>query len=323
MEFSPAPLFEDVAGGPADGAVHWLITEDRKRIRVAHWLPGGDTHGTVMLFPGRTEYIEKYGDTAKEFVNRGFASLAVDWRGQGLADRLLDDPRIGHIEQFTDYQHDVRSILKLAEKLELPKPWYVIGHSMGGAIGLRAVLEGADFAACAFTGPMWGIFFTPIMKPLSQLTAYWGPRLGLGEKTPPTTTLESYVASQPFEGNVLTRDPAMYRMMQDQLAAHPELALGAPSTIWLREALDECTWLMEQTAPEIPALTFLGSHEQIVDRKAIRARMANWPSGTLVEIPDGEHEVLMEAPEVRGPVFDQLAAHFEAAAAKPKPEPCH
>ncbi len=323
MEFSPAPLFEDVAGGPADGAAHWLITEDRKRIRVAHWLPGGDTHGTVMLFPGRTEYIEKYGDTAKEFVNRGFASLAVDWRGQGLADRLLDDPRIGHIEQFTDYQHDVRSILKLAEKLELPKPWYVIGHSMGGAIGLRAVLEGADFAACAFTGPMWGIFFTPIMKPLSQLTAYWGPRLGLGEKTPPTTTLESYVASQPFEGNVLTRDPAMYRMMQDQLAAHPELALGAPSTIWLREALDECTWLMEQTAPEIPALTFLGSHEQIVDRKAIRARMANWPSGTLVEIPDGEHEVLMEAPEVRGPVFDQLAAHFAAAAAKPKPEPCH
>ncbi len=323
MEFSPAPLFEDVAGGPAGGVAHWLTTEDGKRIRVAHWLPEGDARGTVMLFPGRTEYIEKYGDTAKEFVSRGFACLSVDWRGQGLADRLLDDPRIGHVEQFTDYQHDVRSTLALATQLELPKPWFVIGHSMGGAIGLRAVLEGDDFAACAFTGPMWGIFFTPIMKPLSQLTAYWGPRLGLGEKKPPTTSLESYVVSQPFEGNVLTRDPAMYRMMQDQLAAHPELALGAPSTIWLREALDECTWLMEQTAPDIPALTFLGSHEQIVDRKAIRTRMADWPSGTLVEIPDGEHEVLMEAPEVRGPVFDQLAAHFAAAAAKPKPEPCH
>ncbi len=323
MEFSPAPLFEDVAGGPAGGVAHWLTTEDGIRIRVAHWLPEGDARGTVMLFPGRTEYIEKYGDAALEFVSRGFACFSVDWRGQGLADRLLDDPRIGHVEQFTDYQHDVRSTLELAEQLELPKPWHVVGHSMGGAIGLRAVLEGADFTTCAFTGPMWGIFFTPIMKPLSQLTAYWGPRLGLGEKKPPTTSLESYVVSQPFEGNVLTRDPAMYRMMQDQLAAHPELALGAPSTIWLREALDECTWLMEQTAPDIPALTYLGSHEQIVDRKAIRTRMADWPSGTLVEIPNGEHEVLMEAPEVRGPVFDQLAAHFSAAAAKPKPEPCH
>ena len=321
MNVSPAPLFEDVAGGPAGGKAHWLKTSDGKRIRVGHWTPDDAKNGTVMIFPGRTEYVEKYGRSAAEFVQRGFACLAVDWRGQGLADRLLDDPRVGHVDHFPDYQKDVQATLDMAAELGLPKPWYVIGHSMGGAIGLRAVLEGHDFAACAFTGPMWGIFFTPLMKPLSRLTAYWGPRVGLGEKTPPTTSLESYVVSQPFDGNVLTRDPGMYRMMQDQLAAHPELALGAPSTIWLREALDECAWLMEQTAPDTPCLTFMGSHEQIVDRKAIRARVLNWPRGTLVEIPDGEHEVLMEPPEVRNPVFDQLAAHFMAACPDPRPQP--
>ncbi|WP_170784434.1 alpha/beta fold hydrolase [Ruegeria lacuscaerulensis] len=317
MNASPAPLFEDVAGAPAGGQAHWLNTTDNVRIRVAHWQPETNSGGTVFMFPGRTEYIEKYGDTASEFVGRGFAFLTIDWRGQGLADRLLDDPRVGHVDTIPDYQKDVQAALNLAIELDLPKPWHLIGHSMGGAIGLRAVIESDHFATCAFTGPMWGIFFTPLMKPLSRLTAYWGPRLGLGEKTPPTTSLESYVLSQPFEGNVLTRDPAMYKMMQDQLNAHPELTLGAPSTIWLREALDECAWLMDQPAPKTPCLTFLGTHEQIVDRKAIRARMANWPSGTLVEIPDGEHEVLMEAPEVRGPVFDQLAAHFMAAEREP------
>lgn len=317
MNASPAPLFEDVAGAPAGGQAHWLNTTDNVRIRVAHWQPETNSSGTVFMFPGRTEYIEKYGDTASEFVGRGFAFLTIDWRGQGLADRLLDDPRVGHVDTIPDYQKDVQAALNLAIELDLPKPWHLIGHSMGGAIGLRAVIESDHFATCAFTGPMWGIFFTPLMKPLSRLTPYWGPRLGLGEKTPPTTSLESYVLSQPFEGNVLTRDPAMYKMMQDQLNAHPELTLGAPSTIWLREALDECAWLMDQPAPKTPCLTFLGTHEQIVDRKAIRARMANWPSGTLVEIPDGEHEVLMEAPEVRGPVFDQLAAHFMAAEREP------
>ncbi len=321
MNLLPAPLLEDVAGAPPGGQAHWLNTADDTRIRVARWTPEGNACGTVMMFPGRTEYIEKYGDTASEFVGRGFAFLSIDWRGQGLADRLLDDPRVGHVDKFTDYQQDVRASLELAEHLELPRPWYVIGHSMGGAIGLRAVFENDSFTACAFTGPMWGIFFTPLMKPLSRLTAYWGPRFGLGEKTPPTTSLESYVLSQPFEGNVLTRDPGMYKMMQDQLIAYPDLALGAPSTIWLREALEECSWLMSQTAPATPCLTFLGSHEQIVDRKAIRARMANWPSGTLIEIPDGEHEVLMEAPDIRGPVFDQLAAHFKAAKTNPKSEP--
>lgn len=321
MELSPAPFFEDVAGGPAGGVAHWLTTTDGKRIRVGHWLPQDEATGTVMMFPGRTEYIEKYGSTAGEFVKRGFAMLAVDWRGQGLADRLLDDARIGHVDHFPDYQRDVQATLDLATELNLPQPWYVIGHSMGGAIGLRAVIEHKCFAACAFTGPMWGIFFTPIMKPLSRMTAYWGPRFGLGEKTPPTTSLESYVTTQPFEGNMLTRDPAMYKMMQDQLAAHPELALGAPSTIWLREALDECAWLMEQTPPDTHCLTYLGSHEQIVDRKAIRARMANWPSGTLIEVPDGEHEVLMEPPEVRGPVLDRMAELFRASQPSTAPEP--
>ncbi len=313
MVASPAPLFEDVAGAPAGGAAHWLQTSDDLRIRVGHWTPEGQPKGTVMMFPGRTEYIEKYGNAAGEFVGRGYAFLAIDWRGQGLADRLLDDPRIGHVRHFPDYQKDVQAVFQFATELELPKPWYMIGHSMGGAIGLRTALENDVFSALTFTGPMWGIYFTPVMRTLSRLTAHLGSRFGLAEKPPLTTSLDSYVLSQPFKDNSLTRDEAMYQMMRDQLTAHPELSLGAPSNLWLREALDECEWLMRQTPPTVPSLTYLGSHEQIVDRKAIHARMANWPSGTLIEIPDGEHEVLMEGPNVRGPVFDQIAEHFSAA----------
>ncbi len=79
MDLSPAPLFEDVAGGPPGGAAHWLRTGDGIRIRVGHWRPEGTAHGTVFLFPGRTEYVEKYGDAAREFTRRGLAMLAVDW----------------------------------------------------------------------------------------------------------------------------------------------------------------------------------------------------------------------------------------------------
>lgn len=310
MQLPPAPLFEDVAGVPSGGKAYWLTTTDGLRIRIACWWPDDTPAGTVLMLPGRTEYIEKYGDAAQEFLRRGFAFVAIDWRGQGLADRLLEDDRVGHVDQFTDYQRDLNAVLAATGKLDLPKPFHLIGHSMGGAIGLRAVMEGLPIQSCAFTGPMWGIFFTPVMKPLSWVTAYWGPRIGLGHRNPPTTTLESYVTSQPFEGNVLTRDPDMFQMMKDQLSAHPELTLGAPSTIWLREALDECRYLAEQPSPDIPCLTYLGSHEQIVDRKAIRARMQAWPKGKLVEIPDGEHEVLMEAPDIRGPVFEQLSRFF-------------
>ena len=76
---SPAPFHADIAQGPEGGAAHWLTTSDGLRIRAGHWRPpqaGSAGHGTapagtIFLFPGRTEYIEKYGPFAKDMVARG------------------------------------------------------------------------------------------------------------------------------------------------------------------------------------------------------------------------------------------------------------
>jgi len=102
MSLTPAPLFTDVHPGPDTGLAHWIETSDGKKLRVAHWTVEG-AKGTVLLFPGRTEYVEKYGITAAELARRGLAVMAIDWRGQGLADRLLPDPLVGHVETFSDW----------------------------------------------------------------------------------------------------------------------------------------------------------------------------------------------------------------------------
>lgn len=316
MSITPAPFFEDVAGGPAGGAAWWVQTSDNVRIRVAAWHAEGAVKGTVFMFPGRTEYIEKYGETATQLVSRGYSVLSVDWRGQGLADRLLDDRRVGHVGHFTDYQKDIAAVLRVAREQELPKPWHVIGHSMGGAITLRAVMEGMPVQTCAFTGPMWGIYIAPIMRPLSRLTTIIAPLFGIQNRNAPSTSLGSYVLEQEFEGNTLTRDRDMYQMMRNQLTAHPELGLGGPSIHWVKEAVAECELLAERASPDLPCLTFLGTNEQIVDQDPIRARMPKWPRGHLVDVPGGEHEVLMETPNVRGPVFDQLDHLFTTGDAK-------
>ena len=43
--------------------------------------------GTVCIFPGRTEFIEKYFEVVRDLRARGFAVAVLDWRGQGLSDR--------------------------------------------------------------------------------------------------------------------------------------------------------------------------------------------------------------------------------------------
>jgi len=316
MTLTPAPLHTDMAGGPEQGRAFWLQTPDDVRIRAGVWTPEGADRGTVLMFPGRTEYIEKYGDFAREMAARGYTTLAVDWRGQGLADRLLPDPMLGHVNRFADYQQDVAAVTDLAQKLNLPRPWHLVAHSMGGAIGLRAVMQGLDVASACFSAPMWGIQMAPAMRPVSNLISTVGPLIGMAGKRVPSTSAESYVAISPFDDNMLTRDPEMYRMMQDQLKQVPDLSLGGPTIGWLGESLRECRWLATQPSPDKPCLTFLGSNERIVDIAPIHDRMARWPNGTLDLVDDAEHEVIMEIPATRSRIFDRMAAHFEQHAGR-------
>ncbi|NNE54190.1 MAG: alpha/beta hydrolase [Sulfitobacter sp.] len=309
MALEPAPFFTDVKPGREGGVAHWAVTSDGKRIRVGHW-PLAGAKGTVLLFPGRTEYIEKYGTTAAELAARGLGTIAVDWRGQGLADRLLDDPLVGHVESFTDYQKDVAALMRSARELGLPRPYFLLAHSMGGCIGLRAVMEGLGVQAAAFTGPMWGIYVKPHLRTVANFLAKAMPHIGKGHALPPGTIRSPYVLTDPFEDNMLTTDPEMFDMMRDQLHAHPDLSLGGPSYIWLREAFAETLHLASRPAPSLPAVTYLGTRERIVSIPPIHKRMADWKGGRLEMVEGAEHEVLMEAPAIRVPVLDDLQKHF-------------
>ncbi|MEP5732262.1 MAG: alpha/beta hydrolase [Sulfitobacter sp.] len=309
MELTPAPLFTDVHPGPAGAAAYWARTSDDKRIRVGHW-PAEKAKGTVLLFPGRTEYIEKYGVTATGLAQRGLATLCIDWRGQGLADRLIADPLIGHVDTFPDYQKDVAAMMRAARELGLPRPYFLLAHSMGGCIGLRAVMEGMAVQAVAFTGPMWGIYVKPHLRGLARILSQVMPRIGKGHSLPPGTVSTSYVLKEPFEDNMLTTDTEMHQMMQDQLRAHPQLALGGPSYVWLREGFAETDHLASRAAPNLPTLTFLGSRERIVGIPRIHERMETWKGGQLEIIEGAEHEVLMEGETIRNTVLDGLEKHF-------------
>lgn len=308
----PAPFHADLAQGPEGSRAYWMRTEDGVRIRVGVF-PCEQARGTVLLFPGRTEYVEKYGRTAADFTARGYGVLTIDWRGQGLADRLLSNDRIGHVNHFTDYQKDVDAALRAAAALDLPRPWHLLAHSMGGAIGLRAAMRGIPVASTVFTGPMWGIQISALMRPAAWALSWGGAKVGLGHKIAPGTKSDSYVVSEPFEDNTLTSDREMFDYMRAQVLAEPSLQLGGPSLRWLNEALADGRALAGRPSPDVPCLTFVGSNERIVDTDRIRDRMAHWPGGRLELIAGGEHEVLMQGPEVRAHVTGRAVALFDAA----------
>jgi lysophospholipase len=306
----PAPFLADIAEGPAGGRACWLRAADGVRLRACVW-PEGEK-GTVLLFPGRTEYIEKYSRPAAELAARGWRSVAIDWRGQGLSARLLDDPAMGHVVHFRDYQKDVAALSEFIVAEDLSGPFFLIAHSMGGAIGLGALHEGLAVRAAAFSAPMWGIHLTARQRPMAWALALAARALGLEHRYAPSTSAASYLAEADFAGNLLTSDPESWAWMQSHLKAHPELALGGPSIGWLREALFETRRLMRLPAPDVPALAFLGSEERVVDPRPVIRRMRSWPRGRLELVEGARHEIMMERPEIRRRFFDEADALFSA-----------
>lgn len=290
---------------------HWRRASDGLRLRVMHWpVTGGK--GTVILFNGRTEYAEKYGRIASDLTAAGYGVLTIDWRGQGLSDRIARDPRLGHVEGFQSYQLDVAELCNAAHDLQCAKPWVMIGHSMGGCIGLRALTNGFPVEKAVFSAPMWGISMPLWVRPLPFFVPQILRLVGQEQRLAPGTLIENYIQATPFEENMLTTDPDTYGYLMRHAEVVPEFALGGPSLDWVGYAAWETRALHRTPRPEMPVLTLLGGDEEIVSVPAIRRMHAVWPSGAMRIIDGGRHELMMEAPAMRRRFLDETLEFFES-----------
>jgi len=301
---SEAPLYAKIAEAPEGGEARWVEAADGVRLRVAWWR-GGDA-GTVLIFPGRSEFIEKYGRTVAAFAERGFSAAVIDWRGQGLSDRLAPNRKLGHVGRFRDYQRDIDALVAALRAVPMPRPFHLCAHSMGGTIGLRALIEGLEVEKSVFSAPMWGLTIDPLWRPLVQAVAAGGDAVGLGQEFAPGTGPDNYLQSHDFEDNTLTSSQESWDYMQRQICAHPGLAIGGPSVHWLSEAMVETRALMALPPPDNHALCLIGSEERVVDRRDVQGYMERWPHGHLGIVTGARHEILMETPEIRRRAHDMI-----------------
>src|SRR5499427_2124119 len=152
---------------PDEAATAMLQTPDGVLLRYARWAPPPGRKGTVCLFQGRAEFIEKYFEVVRDLRARGFAVATFDWRGQGLSQRQLYDRYRGHVASFSDYAIDLETFMKEVVLPDCPPPLFALAHSMGAAVLIRS----------AFRGQRW---FDRIVlsAPLIRLAHEWAFGLG-------------------------------------------------------------------------------------------------------------------------------------------------
>jgi lysophospholipase len=275
------------------------------RLRFARWeATRGPAIGTVCVFQGRSEFIEKYFEVVADLRRRGFAVATLDWRGQGGSERLLSNPRKGHVRSFADYDRDLAAFMKEIVLPTCPPPFIALAHSMGGHILLRnAAARDSWFSRMVLSAPMIAVSRKELgyPPPIPRLFAEALCAVGLGRLYAPGGS-DRALDEDPFEGNVLTSDRERYARNCMVIEAAPHLALGSPTNRWLRSALRSIATV---SAPgyaaqvKVPLLLFAAGMDQVVSTTDIEELGTRLKVGSHILIPRARHEILQETDEVR------------------------
>ena len=291
------------------GALVELLETSGLLVRVARWHPPSarTARGTVLVMPGRSEFIEKYAEVVGDLLARDFVVVVLDWRGQGGSSRLLPNPRKGHIDGFGDYLGDLDVVARDILLPTCPRPWFGLAHSMGGAI----VMDHAARGACLFdrlvlSAPMvdlHGLRFIGLIRVMARVAT----ALGFGGAYVPGGSDATWMTA-PFAGNALTSDRRRFAAFTALARAAPELTLGSPTQGWLHAAFRLMHRLNAAdfgAGVTTPTLVVACGADRIVATPAIERFAASLKAGHLVVVPHARHEILMEQ--------DRYKAQFWAA----------
>ena len=129
---------------PADGTPNKLhvVRYDVEKFHALQ-IPGSSrqTHGTVLISHGFTEFAAKYKEMAWYFLLAGFSVCILEHRGHGYSARDVRNDQIVYIDTWHRYVADLAKCARtIARPMAADKPLVLFAHSMGGGIA-AAMLE--------------------------------------------------------------------------------------------------------------------------------------------------------------------------------------
>ncbi|MDQ6703552.1 MAG: alpha/beta hydrolase [Pseudomonadota bacterium] len=296
---------------PPGAVVSVIAARDNWTLRAARWSCGAACAGTIAILPGRAEFIEKYFEVIGELLTRNFDVAILDWRGQGLSGRLVNDPRKGHIGDFRAYERDLDALVEQILEPFCRPPWFALGHSMGGAIALAKTCpgRGSPFARMVLTAPMidiHGLRFGRAMWIFAKALVL----LGQGRRFVPGGGPKPYMSAS-FEGNLLTSDSSRHARAAAIIEAAPDLTIGDPTIGWINAAFRFMRRFEDVEYPRrilTPVLIVAAGADRVVDTAATEYFVSRLKAGKCITLAHARHEILME----RDPLRELFWAAFDA-----------
>ena len=274
-----------------------LVTADKLRLRAMRAVPE-EARGTIVMVGGRGDYIERYFETARDMLDRGFAVAMADLRGQGGSERHGADPYRDTTESFAGFDEDLRTLMDGLVIPGCPPPYYALGHSTGGHVLLRVLRRSDWFRKAVLVSPLVEILYGPWPRPLVWLLVNGVHIAGLGQRFLPGIRKRP-MEREDFPGNPLTSDLQRWNRDSATLEVVPELGLGGATFAWLNAARRSLRETARMDRPRAPVLIVAAGADRVVGNEGIRRLAQRVPGIALTFIPGARHDILCERDEIR------------------------
>lgn len=280
-------------GGPAGagtGSPSSLRAGDGTELYIRTDFPPDRPRGILLVVHGWGEHQGLYDEFVGHLTGRGLAVWRYDQRGHGRS-----GGRRGHAAAFGRLVQDLGEVWRLLEAHAPPgSPRFVLGHSMGGLVVIRALQTGAirpdgvclsaPWLKTRLPVPGWKALLSRVMDRL----------------------LPSLPFPNPLEPEMLTRDAERRRIReQDPLVHHwitPRLAEE------VRRAQVDA--LNSSWPASVPVLALIPLADPVVDPEVsvhFVERLGD-PEPEIVLVEDARHEPLNEVD--RRQRFDEVGGFF-------------
>lgn len=246
----------------------------------------------VVLVHGWGEHGGRYEELATALAQRGHAVWTYDQRGHGESGGIK-----GHTPRFQNLIEDLTTVVSYARgRKGGERPLFIVGHSLGGLVTLRANQTGA--LSCR----AW-VYASPWLATTSAIPAW---KLWLGEVL--AQSLYAVPIPNSVKPEVLTRDEVKIQAHRQDALIHGYMT---PRLFKEVEAAQSRA-LQSPYKVSGPALFLVPGADPLVDSSVTRS-FTDRISGSethVVEVPDARHELFNEIDRQRR--YDDVAGFFDS-----------
>ena len=269
---------------------------------------------TVILIHGFTENALKYSELIYSLLNNNFSVLTYDQRGHGRSGRSdgISDSSITHVAHFSDYISDLNIVCDQL-LLDMPKPYLIFAHSMGGAVASLFLESRPDLISGA-------VFCAPMIAPntgvpaaLAGVVCKTACLLGRGKHRP--FFMKSYSGPENFDTSCAT-DPVRFAWYNRIKDSRDEFHNSVPSYRWSAEAISVTKQILSPGAPEkinCPVLLTAADSDSSVMPEPQKQFISRVPNGRYMHIPNSRHEIFRSVNDVLFPWWHEVLTFFRQA----------